>query len=311
MASAMTDTPQLLLIGAVAAVGVLHTIVPDHWMPIALLARQHGWSRGETALAGLQAGCGHVVSTLAIALSVWLAGVAFAARFGSLVDGATSLALVGLGGWIAISALRELRSADGELRDAPTHHAHTHGHAHPHPLAKSYESPFHDQAEHADESSHSDSSRRGRLYQPLSGGLAVAASHAHLHRHNYGAQHAHWHDHDSSTLHVLVAEFGFVPLHDHRHRTPARTAMLLVLGSSPMVEGIPAFFAAAKFGAGLILVMATAFGLCTIATYVLLCVYSAAGLQRIRLAPVQRYGEVLSGALIALIGLIFLLFPVL
>jgi hypothetical protein len=34
--------PQLLLIGAVAAVGVLHTIVPDHWLPIALIARQRG-----------------------------------------------------------------------------------------------------------------------------------------------------------------------------------------------------------------------------------------------------------------------------
>jgi hypothetical protein len=57
--------------------------------------------------------------------------------------------------------------------------------------------------------------------------------------------------------------------------------------------------------------MAIMFGLCTIATYVLMCVYSAAGLQRIRLGSVERYGEVLSGALIALIGMIFLLFPML
>ncbi len=30
--------PQLLLIDAVAAVGVPHTIVPDHWVPIAFIA---------------------------------------------------------------------------------------------------------------------------------------------------------------------------------------------------------------------------------------------------------------------------------
>ena len=77
-----------------------------------------------------------------------------------------------------------------------------------------------------------------------------------------------------------------------------------------MVEGIPAFFAAAKYGADFSSRW-PCFGLSTIATYVLICVYSAAGLQRIRLGAAERYGEVLSGALVALIGLIFLLFPIL
>ena len=49
----MNAGPELLLIGAVAAVGVLHTIVPDHWVPITLIARQRGWSKGETARASL------------------------------------------------------------------------------------------------------------------------------------------------------------------------------------------------------------------------------------------------------------------
>ena len=49
---------------------------------------------------------------------------------------------------------------------------------------------------------------------------------------------------------------------------------MLILGSSPMVEGIPAFFAASKYGPGVILVMSLVFGVGTIATYMLLCVYS-------------------------------------
>ena len=51
----MNVGPELLLIGAVAAVGVLHTIVPDHWVPITLtlIARQRGWSKAETARASL------------------------------------------------------------------------------------------------------------------------------------------------------------------------------------------------------------------------------------------------------------------
>jgi hypothetical protein len=42
-------------------------MVPDHWVPIALYARQHGWSKAETARAALMAGTGHVLFTLLIA----------------------------------------------------------------------------------------------------------------------------------------------------------------------------------------------------------------------------------------------------
>ena len=50
--------PQLLLVGAVATVGVLHTVVPDHWVPITLIARQRGWSSAQTARASLVANDG-------------------------------------------------------------------------------------------------------------------------------------------------------------------------------------------------------------------------------------------------------------
>src|ERR1700693_4373902 len=108
--------------------------------------------------------------------------------------------------------------------------------------------------------------------------------------------------------------------HDQDHYEPVRrittapgacTALLLILGSSPMVEGIPAFFAAGKYGIGLIVAMAVVFAISTIATYVLLCVYSTAGLQRVRLGAFEKYGEVLSGAFIALVGLAFWIWPVL
>lgn len=214
--------PQLLLIGAVAAVGVLHTIVPDHWVPIALIARQRGWSKAETARAALQAGIGHVLSTLLIASVVWLAGVAVANRFGHFVDTAASIALVGFGGWIAVSAWRELRG---------------------HPVT------------------------------------------------------------------AVIEEEAL--LQQHRHKASERTALLLILGSSPMIEGIPAFFAAGKYGIGLIIIMSIVFAVSTIVTYVLMCVFSTASLQRVRLGALERYGEVLSGAFIAIVGMVFWLWPTL
>ncbi len=212
----------LLLVGAVAGVGVLHTIMPDHWVPITLLARQRGWSKAETARAAFQAGVGHVLSTLAIGLVVWIAGAAFARRFGSLVDAAASLALIAFGAWFAIAGWREMSRG-------PVGHGHTHDHAHPHGAA------------------------------------------------------------------------------GHAHPPSGRTGLLIILGSSPMVEGIPAFFAAARYGIALIALMAAVFAASTIATYVVLCAGSAAGFGRLRLGPLERYGEVLSGGLIALVGVVFAL----
>jgi nickel/cobalt transporter (NicO) family protein len=293
----------LLLVGAVAAVGVLHTIVPDHWLPIALIARERGWSRAETARAAFQAGTGHVLSTLVIGLAVWAAGVAVARRFGQFVDAASGIALIGFGGWVAYSAWRELHPTAGHGHSHSHAHDPTDGHGHhqhPHP----HDAPF----PHEHQLAPADD----RLYAPLRGDAALLTRHVHIHRHGGAAAHTHWHDHFPATAHPVLAGFAAEPpLHLHRHKTTARTALLLILGSSPMVEGIPAFFAAAKYGVGLIIPMAAVFALSTISTYVLLCVQATAGLRHLRLGRFERYGEVLSGGVIALVGLIFGLWPAL
>lgn len=314
----MIHGPELLLVGAVAAVGVLHTIVPDHWVPIALIARQRGWSKAETARAALQAGTGHVLSTLLIAAAVWLAGIAFADRFGHLVDALSGVALIGFGGWVAVSAWRELQPGDGHQHG----HGHSHGHSHDHHHSAGHGDDAIDRHEFDHRHSHpqatafSGAAFSGAaddpLYAPLRGESALITHHTHIHRHGRGAAHVHWHDHLPASDHPMLAGFASAPpLHLHRHKTTARTALLLILGSSPMVEGIPAFFAAAKYGAKLLAPMAAVFALSTIATYVVLCVWSSAGLQRLRLGAFERYGEVLSGAVIALVGVVFGLWPAL
>jgi ABC-type nickel/cobalt efflux system permease component RcnA len=217
----MTYAPQLLLIGAVAGVGILHTMVPDHWAPITLMARQQGWTRAKTARAALGAGTGHVLSTLALGLIVWLAGVAVAARFGHWVEVASSVALILFGGWVAFTGWREVRSEEAH------EHAHEHGHS-----------------------------------------------------------------------------------HDHAHKH-SNMALLLILGSSPMVEGLPAFFAAGKYGVGEIVIMSLVFAASTIVTYVTLCVLSLASLENVKLGPLERYGEVISGLFIVTIGVVFWIWPVL
>jgi hypothetical protein len=251
----MSAVSPALLIATVAAVGILHTMVPDHWAPIALLARQHGWPRKTAAKTAAIAGVGHTLSTLAIAIVVWIAGIALAQRFGNALTVASSTALVAFGAWIAVSSIRELRSE--------------HGHAH--------------------------------------------FGHTHWHRHGEGV-HRHWHQHHAEDWHAVEGSLALAaqpdpqiaPQHEHEHaRASRRTALLLILGSSPMVEGIPAFFAAAKYGAAQLAIMSVVFAVTTIGTYVALVLLSAGGLERISLGPFERYGEVLSGLFVALVGVVF------
>jgi len=295
----MLNGSELLLLAGVIAVGVLHTLVPDHWAPIALLARQRGWSKSETGWAAFRAGVGHVLTTLAFGIAVWFIGAAAAQRFGQTVDTLASLALIGFGGWIAIGAWRELHGGS-----ADAHHGHDHGHPHHHGAAGTHGYHHDHHGDHAGHT-HANAWDRDPLYAPARG-IAVTERHLHLHRHGSGVPHLHWHDHSAATAHAVTSGLALdPPFHEHTHRTTGRTALLLVLGSSPMVEGIPAFFAASRYGIGLIVLMSLAFAASTIATYVVLSVYSASGLQRVNLGPFERYGEVISGGFIALIGLAF------
>jgi hypothetical protein len=228
------------------------------------------------------------------------------------VDTAACVALIGFGGWVALSAWRDLHkegSGAGHTRWHPHSHGldhpkregevgrHDHGHPHGHDRAQPVET-FYGSPDEDD------------LYAPLA--VAVATRHCHVHRHGERAlPHVHWHDHVAADAHTIGGRMGAdAPLHQHRHKTRGRTALLLILGSSPMIEGIPAFFAAERYGLGLIIAMALVFAAATIATYVLLCVYSTDGLQRVKLGPVERYGEVSSGAIIAGVGLAFWFWPV-
>ncbi|HWA81756.1 MAG TPA: hypothetical protein VG848_15765, partial [Acetobacteraceae bacterium] len=206
---------QMLLLLAVGGVGVLHTMVPDHWLPIALLAREQGWSRAETLRAAVQAGAGHAASTLIIALIVWIAGVAFARHFGHAVDVVSSLALIGFGGWIMLSASRELRAPQGHQHRHETRFTERDGdHHHHHETYDLNPDPESDP-----------------LYLPLRGDVVVLTRHIHVHRHGSQVVHAHWHDHTAQSSHELTeAEDAEPPLHEHRHRMKRRTALLLILG---------------------------------------------------------------------------------
>jgi ABC-type nickel/cobalt efflux system permease component RcnA len=340
----------VLLVAAVLVVGVLHAIVPDHWVPITVIARQRGWTKGQTARAALKAWIGRVFVTLVMAAIVWLAGVAVAAKFNHWVDTISSIVLIAFGLWAAISSWFELHSGDGR-RHSQGPHGRTHGFSH---LAKSDGSA---DAIHGPElqrmlgqhgvlelsiygfrqpprfrltttrlqtvktvtieTRREDGSRqsfafapRGEYWESLDDipephGFDVNVTvdhdgHSHTYQTAFGKYKHHHGDHDQHEHHA----------HRAARKTWSRTALLHIFGSSPMVEGIPVFFAAGKYGLSVPLILALAFAASTILTYVVLCVYSAARLRHVQIGALECYGEVLSGAFVALVGLAFWVFPI-
>ena len=327
---------ELLLVATVAAVGVLHTIVPDHWVPITLIARQRGWDRGQTGRAALLAGTGHVLSTLVIAAIVWVAGVAAAKTLGNWISTLTSLALVAFGLWIAISAFLEMRKAD-----------HGHGHSHDHGVANIFKGGVHgpelQQIETEAGPVNLSIFEHGIAphFRVTGGGfdtieLTTVRPDGERWNFTFERKNTFWQSVDAIPephgfeVELKLGRAGMEEVHsatfaEHDHgahghdvlkdegksKTGSRTALLLILGSSPMVEGIPAFFAAGRYGPSLIILMSLTFAVTTILTYIILCVGSVASLKRVSFGALEQYGEVISGAFIALVGIVFWIWPVL
>ena len=130
------------LLGAAAAIGVLHTIIgPDHYLPFITLAKARGWSLGRTLAITLVSGLGHVggsigLGALALALGWALGGVE---RIEALRGNAAGWLLVAIGlAYLAWGVRYALRTRPHTHRHAHANgtvheHRHTHlgGHAHP------------------------------------------------------------------------------------------------------------------------------------------------------------------------------------
>lgn len=108
-----------LLLAAVA-VGSLHSLAPDHWMPLGALARARGWSAARTAKTTLLCGFGHVSVSAVLGVLALLIGVGVIEAFGRRMESFAGLVLVGFGVVYAIWGFR--RSVGVRL----------HGHAHSH-----------------------------------------------------------------------------------------------------------------------------------------------------------------------------------
>lgn len=220
-------TPALIL--AAAGVGFGHAIMPDHWVPLAVLGRTRRYPLRRVARLSALAGIAHVLVSLLLGALIVVIGL----QFRSTVEQAqnTIVGAVLLATGVAFIAL--------ELSGRGHSHHHDDGHGHGH-------SDHHDPG-HA----HSDGGR-GRL-----GGLAG-----------------------------IMVPFG--------------------AAASPDLTILPVFLAATAAGAGTAIGSLIAFAAVTIATIIALTLLAAAGGYQVRGRWLERWANVITAAVLIVIGMLVL-----
>jgi hypothetical protein len=127
------NTSVPLLIVAAGTVGFLHAILPDHWVPLAVIGRTQRWSVAHVARISFLASIGHVVTSLIIAGIIAAVGLQFRSAFetqqGHIVG--VILALTGLG-FLIWAFTGHGGHAHGHRHGPPQHHDHDHDHGHEH-----------------------------------------------------------------------------------------------------------------------------------------------------------------------------------
>ncbi len=110
------------------------------------------------------------------------------------------------------------------------------------------------------------------------------------------------------------AEAGGRPLHAHGHllgrwfhRAITGGALVVIIGISPCALLVPILLAASAQGAVPLIAAGTGFALCTIGTMVLVTFFASRGMSRIQLPFFTHYGDLISGLMIAIVGIVVIL----
>ncbi len=114
------------LLAAAAGVGFGHAILPDHWVPLAVLGRTRRYPLSRIArLSGL-AGVAHVLVSLVLGAVIIAIGLQFRSTIQSAQDTIIGSVLIATGLGFALLEL----TGHGHSHDHDHHHGHSHDHDH-------------------------------------------------------------------------------------------------------------------------------------------------------------------------------------
>ena len=222
----MGSTTILLFLSS-CSTAIIHALIPDHWLPFALMSRVEGWTLRRTLLLVSLTGVLHVAASIALASLIILIGVDGARRLAGRLGAPGGE----LGGWLLL-VFGVVYGLLAHLREARAHHG-------------------------------GESSGRG--------GLPV---------------HAHGH---------LLSRWS--------RGGVTGGALVAVIGISPCVLLQPILFTAAGRGLGTLAASAAGFATCTVLTMTGVVWAATRGLQRLPVGLFTHYGDLASGAVLAVLGL--------
>lgn len=261
------STPVLLLLAA-AVVAVIHSILPDHWVPLAVVGRTQRWSLGHVATVSALAAGGHVLASLVLAGIVALVGLQFRqqieAQQGHIVGGVLALTGAGFLLW-GLSGRAHPHSHKGHPEPGHSHDPHQSGHE---------ERPPHEH-DHAAEADPTDLQSHLHKHSDVE-----LKSPAHGHQHAHGKViHSHAHRHEA----FIAERRQILETKSREQGLAARLATIAVpfgVAASPDLTLLPLALAATAYGTGVVVLTLGVFSAATMATFVgLTVVATAAGYQ--------------------------------
>jgi len=126
----------LLLLGAAAVVAILHSIMPDHWVPLAVVARTQRWSLLHVGRISLLASLGHVITSLVLGGIIAIIGLQFQQEFATQQGHIAGAVLVLTGiifliwGLLGHGSHDHAHHHEADHIHPHDHHIHDHSHAH-------------------------------------------------------------------------------------------------------------------------------------------------------------------------------------
>lgn len=127
-------TPALL--AAAAGVGFGHAILPDHWVPLAVIGRTRRYPLARVARLSGMAGVAHVLVSIVLGAVIIAVGLRFRSTVQSAQDTIIGCVLILTGVGFAILELTGHGHHHGHdhnhTHEHGHHHGHTHGHDHAH-----------------------------------------------------------------------------------------------------------------------------------------------------------------------------------
>jgi nickel/cobalt transporter (NicO) family protein len=231
------STPALL--AAAAGVGFGHAVLPDHWVPLAVLGRTRRYPLSRVARLSGMAGVAHVLVSIALGAVIVAIGLQFRSAIQSTQDTIVGGVLIATGIALVVVEL--------------TGHGHGRGHGHDHGHA-----PYH---HHHHDGHEPDGDTQSRAHG--------SSSRSRFHG-----------------LAAVVVPFG--------------------AAASPDLTILPVFLAAATVGIATAIGSILIFAGVTIGTIVGLTVAAACGGYQFRGRWLERWGNVLTAIVLAVIGLLVL-----